>query len=106
MKEEYDFVNAKQGKFYAPVKAIKLPDHHDKEENIMQPENSSTAHRLYALYETLPKPVQQDFLQELLEKQQEQVEKEALYLACRQAKEEDEFLTEQETQDFINRLPQ
>lgn len=72
----------------------------------MQPDPTNTAHRLYALYETLPKTVQQDFLHELLAKQQEQVEQEALFLACQQAKEEGEFLTELETQDFINSLPQ
>ena len=72
----------------------------------MQPDHANTAQRLYALYETLPQSVQQDFLHELLEKQQEQVEQEALYLACQQAKEESEFLTEQETHDFINRLAQ
>ena len=72
----------------------------------MQPESSSTAHSLYALYETLPNTIQQAFLQELLEKQQDKVENLALYLACQQAKKEDEFSTEQETQDFINSLPQ
>jgi hypothetical protein len=39
-----------------------------------QPENSNTAHSLYALYETLPDTVQREFLSELWQKQREQLE--------------------------------
>lgn len=72
----------------------------------MQPQHSNTAHSLYALYETLPDEVQQDFLQELLKKQSEKLETLALYLACKEAKDQNEFLTEDETKAFIANLPQ
>lgn len=72
----------------------------------MQPQNSNTAHSLYALYETLPNEVQQVFLQELLQKQSDKLETLALYLACKEAKDENEFLTEDETKFFIDNLPQ
>ncbi|WP_024299508.1 hypothetical protein [Methylomicrobium lacus] len=68
----------------------------------MQPQNSNTAHSLYALYETLPDEVQQGFLQELLEKQSEKLETLALYLACKEVKDQHEFLTEDETKAFIS----
>jgi hypothetical protein len=73
---------------------------------MMKTEKSNTAHSLYALYETLPDTVQHAFLEELLEKRQEQIEDLALYLACRQAKTENEFLSDHETLDFIKSLPQ
>ena len=72
----------------------------------MQPQNSNTAHSLYALYETLPNDVQQVFLQELMQKQADKLETLALYLMCKQAKDENEFLTEGETRAFIDSLPQ
>ncbi|MDD5578863.1 MAG: hypothetical protein PHY16_06220 [Methylobacter sp.] len=72
----------------------------------MQAQNSNTAHSLYALYETLPNEVQQVFLQELLQKQADKLETLALYLACQEAKDENEFLTEDETKAFIENLPQ
>jgi len=72
----------------------------------MQTQNSNTAHSLYALYETLPNEVQQVFLQELLQKQADKLEILALYLACKEAKDENEFLTEDETKAFIDNLPQ
>jgi hypothetical protein len=72
----------------------------------MQTQNSNTAHSLYALYETLPNEVQQVFLQELLQKQADKVETLALYLACKEAKDENEFLTEDEAKAFIDNLPQ
>jgi hypothetical protein len=72
----------------------------------MQTQNATTAHNLYALYETLPDETQQFFLQELLQKQADKLEILTLYLACRQAKEENDFLNDTETMDFINSLPQ
>jgi len=72
----------------------------------MQTQNSNTAHSLYALYETLPNETQQQFLQELLQKQSDKFETLALYLACQEAKDENEFLTEYETKIFIDSLPQ
>ena len=71
----------------------------------MQAQNSNTAHSLYVIYETLPNDVQQQFLQELMQKQADKLESLALYLACKEAKDENEFLTEEETTDFINSLP-
>lgn len=72
----------------------------------MQIQQSNTAHSLYALYETLSNDIQQQFLQELLQKQADKLENLALYLACKDAKDENDFLTECETLDFINSLPQ
>ncbi|MEI6707925.1 MAG: hypothetical protein WCK96_12420 [Methylococcales bacterium] len=72
----------------------------------MQVQNSNAAHSLYVLYETLPNDIQQQFLQELMQKQADKLETLALYLACKEAKDENEFLTEEETTDFINSLPQ
>ena len=68
----------------------------------MQTQNSNTAHSLYALYETLSNDIQQQFLQELLEKQADKIE----YLACQEAKEANDFLTDDETRAFINSLPE
>jgi len=72
----------------------------------MQTQQSNTAHSLYALYETLSNDIQQQFLQELLQKQADKLETLALYMACKETKDENEFLTENETLDFINSLPQ
>ena len=72
----------------------------------MQTQNSNTAHSLYALYETLPNETQQQFLQESLQKQSDKLETLSLYLACIEAKEENEFLTKEESQAFIDSLPQ
>ncbi|HBA65312.1 MAG TPA: hypothetical protein DCZ48_03890 [Methylococcaceae bacterium] len=71
----------------------------------MQTQNPDAAHSLFVLYETLPEETQQLFLQELLAKQSEKVETLALYLACKEAKEENEFLSDAEAQAFINSLP-
>ena len=71
----------------------------------MQTEHQNTAHSLYALYETLPGPIQQAFWQELMEKQQERLEELAFSLACQQAKAENDFLSEEETEAFIASLP-
>lgn len=72
----------------------------------MQIHPTETAHHFYALYETLPADIQQAFLTELLQKQPNKLEDLAFYLACKAAKDENEFLTEAETQAFINNLPQ
>jgi hypothetical protein len=72
----------------------------------MQTHTTSTAHSLYLLYETLSAETQQQFLLEIFQHQAEKLESLALYLACKQAKEEDDFLTEEEVQAFINALPQ
>jgi len=62
------------------------------------------AHRLYALYETLPDNVQREFLTELWQKQRQAFEDLAFYLECKRAKDENEFLNEAETQKFIQSL--
>ncbi|MEE7625983.1 hypothetical protein V3O24_07400 [Methylobacter sp. Wu8] len=72
----------------------------------MNSQQANTAHSLYALYETLPNEVQQAFLEELLQKKPQQLEDLGLYLACKQAKDENEFLNDQEAQAFIQSLPQ
>ena len=72
----------------------------------MQTEHTHTAHSLYALYETLPIDTQQAFLQELLQNQQERLEDLAFCLACQQAKEENDFLSDGESRAFLEKLPQ
>lgn len=72
----------------------------------MQTEHMNTAHSLYVLYETLPTDTQQAFLQELLQKQQERLENADFFLACLKAKEENDFLNEEDSQAFIENLPQ
>jgi hypothetical protein len=72
----------------------------------MQTQNLNAAHSLYVLYETLSDENQQLFLQELVAKQLKKIEESAFYLACKDAKEENEFLTDSETQAFIDSLPQ
>ncbi len=72
----------------------------------MQTQHLTTAHSLYVLYETLSDETKQLFLQELLITQADRIEASALYLACKEAKEENEFLTDTEAQAFIESLPQ
>jgi hypothetical protein len=76
------------------------------EDTLMLTENNSAAHGLYVVYETLPDDVQNAFLQEFLQKQQEKLETMAFGLACRQAKEENEFLSDEDCLAFIAKLPQ
>ncbi|MDO9215458.1 MAG: hypothetical protein Q8Q54_06225 [Methylococcales bacterium] len=71
-----------------------------------QPENSNTAHSLYALYETLPDTVQREFLSELVQKKRQELEDLSFYLDCKQAKDENEFLDDNEAQAFIESLTQ
>jgi len=71
----------------------------------MQIEHTQTAHSLYVLYETLPSEIQQAFLHELLQKQQERLEDMAFYIACQQVKDENDFLSDEESQAFIQNLP-
>lgn len=68
----------------------------------MNSTQSATAHSLYTLYETLLNEVQQAFLQELLQKRHQQLVDLDFYLACEETKEENEFLSEQEQQAFID----
>ena len=72
----------------------------------MNTQPANTAHSLYVLYETLPNEVQQAFLEELLGKKQQELEDLAFALACKQVKNESQFLNEQETQAFIQSLSQ
>ena len=71
-----------------------------------QPDNSNTAHSLYALYETLPDTVQREFLSELVQKKRRELEDLSFYLDCKQAKDENEFLDDNEAQAFIESLTQ
>ena len=70
----------------------------------MNTQQANTAHSLYALYNTLPNEVQQAFLEELLHKKQEQLEDLAFALACKQTKAENEFISDEEAQAFIQSL--
>ena len=67
---------------------------------------ADTAHSLYALYATLPNEVQQAFLEELMQKKHQELADLSFYLACKEAKDENEFLNEQEQQAFIDSLSQ
>ena len=70
----------------------------------MNPQQTNIAHSLYVLYETLPNEVQQAFLEELLEKKHQELEDLAFFLACKQAKDENQFLSEPEAQAFKQSL--
>nr|WP_087146287.1 hypothetical protein [Crenothrix polyspora] len=72
----------------------------------MNPAPTNTAHSLYMLYETLPDDLQQAFLQELIQKKHQELVDLSFYLDCKQTKDENEYLTEQEHQMFINSLSQ
>ncbi len=72
----------------------------------MQTEKLTIAHSLYVLYETLSDDIQQAFLQKLFQKQRDKLENLAFYLACRQTKDENEFLSDTDSQAFIESLPQ
>ena len=72
----------------------------------MQSQKESTSHNLYNLYASLPNATQQEFLRELLQKQHQQLEDIAFHLACKQAKDENEFLSEAEVSSFIDSLSQ
>jgi len=71
----------------------------------MQTEKMTIAHSLYALYESLPDDIQQTFLQRLFQKERDKLEDMAFYFACREAKEENEFLSDTDCKDFIESLP-
>lgn len=69
----------------------------------MQAQNS-TAHNLYELYVSLSAEVQQDFLQELLEKQHDKLDNLAFYRVCKEAKKEADYIASSEVDSFINSL--
>ena len=71
-----------------------------------QQSNANTAHSLYALYETLPDTIQRAFLEELWQKKRQELEDLAFYLDCKDAKDENAFLSETEVQTFIQSLAQ
>jgi hypothetical protein len=71
-----------------------------------QQANSNTAHSLYAFYETLPDTVQREFLSELVQKKREELEELSFYLDCKQAKDENEFLDDNEADAFMESLTQ
>jgi len=70
----------------------------------MQVQKNTTAHNLYELYVSLSTEVQDDFLQELLDKQHEKLEDLAFYKACKEAKAEGEYLNATEAESFIDSL--
>ena len=65
-----------------------------------------SAERLYRMYQELLHDEQQRFLQKLLEQEADRLETLALYAACREAKDENDFLTEDEQNSFLASLPQ
>jgi len=60
------------------------------------------AKSLYALFETLSKETQQAFLQELLQKNQQELEDLLFYFACKEEHDKNDFLSENETKQFIS----
>ena len=70
----------------------------------MQTQNQDAAHSLYVLYQTLSDETKQLFIQELLENQAEKIENHLFYLACKQAKQENEFLDDIDAKTFIDSL--
>jgi hypothetical protein len=72
----------------------------------MQTHPATTAHSLYLLYETLSAETQEQFLLEIFQHQADKLESLVLYLACKETKEENDFLTEEEAQVFIKTLSQ
>ena len=75
-------------------------------EKLMNTASTHTAHSLYVFYETLPNEVQQAFLQELIQKKHQELADLGFYLDCKEAKDENEFLSKQDQQPFIDSLSQ
>jgi hypothetical protein len=71
-----------------------------------QQASANTAHSLYAFYETLPDTVQREFLSELVQKKRQELEDLSFYLDCKQAKDENEFLDDNEVDAFMESLTQ
>jgi hypothetical protein len=71
-----------------------------------QQASANTAHSLYAFYETLPDTVQREFLSELVQKKRQELEDLSFYLDCKQAKDENEFLDDNEADAFMENLTQ
>ncbi len=63
------------------------------------------ADRLYDLFQTLPPETQQSFLTQLFQRDRGMLEDFFFYLACQEAQ-TDGFLSEQESQSFVDSLPQ
>lgn len=76
-----------------------------RQNNPMHTETVNPGHSLYVLYETLSSEMQQAFLQELLQKQQDKLDDLAFYLACQQTREENDFLDDEEAHAFMSKLP-
>jgi hypothetical protein len=72
----------------------------------VQQASANTAHSLYAFYETLPDTVQREFLSELVQKKRQELEDLSFYLDCKQAKDENEFLDDNEADAFMESLTQ
>ncbi len=72
----------------------------------VQQASANTAHSLYAFYETLPDTVQREFLSELVQKKRAELEDFLFYLDCKQAKDENEFLDDNEADAFMESLTQ
>jgi hypothetical protein len=70
----------------------------------MQISHQVTAHSLYVLYQALPEQSKQLFLQEMLTNQAEVIEDTAIYLACEEARKDDDFLTDNELRFFVDGL--
>jgi hypothetical protein len=66
----------------------------------------TSAEGLYGMYNALLHDEQQRFLQKLLHNEANRLETLALYEACREAKDEDDFLTDDEKNAFLASLPQ
>ena len=65
----------------------------------------TSAEGLYGMYKALLHDEQQRFLQKLLQKEAARLETLALYEACREAKDDGDFLTDDEKTAFLASLP-
>ena len=72
----------------------------------MSEQNLDTAKSLHVLFEALSKETQQAFLQELLQKNQQELEDLLFYLACKKEHDKNDFLSEREADEFVKNLPQ
>lgn len=72
----------------------------------MQTQHQATAHSFYVLFQALPEESKQLFLQEMLTNQAEVMEDTSIYLACQEAQQDNDFLTDSECLNFIDGLPQ
>ena len=71
----------------------------------MNSQDAIVAKNLYTLFESLPQEIQQLFLKKLFPEKGTELSEFIFYLACREVKENADFLSEEEAKIFIEGLP-